>query len=433
MRSGLLLILLFVTLRAFADPPAVEQWSNGFRLLIVPTTSSQVVSAELLIDYSALDEPPAYQGIRQVLLTSMLQGSRDADGTLIHRRLTAVGGAMEGRVQQDMLELSVSMPANALPIGLSALKEVVCHPRLSDAAILAAVAQTRQMAAVAPVGAYETASLLSSQLLYAGHPFATRGLGTPDSLARLTPEVVRGAYQAYILPNASVLAIVGRCDKDAARNQAQALFGLWQDRPRPVRPAVSRPTLARSQLELREAAVTSTCVMLTFPVRGVTDKDFLTLRVIDALLSGGTGARLFQTLREERHLAYQVATDFPSQAACSHFSLYAVTDGAGMEETKAALAAELARLQTTPVGEDELQRAKAYLKGHYLLSHQYSAQYAFDLAWHELVGLGAGYDAGLAAAIDAVTPEDMQRVARNYFTRYYLVVIIPRTTGDMAQ
>ncbi len=430
MRGWMICVALLLLAPVLAAAPTSEHWSNGFRLIILPTTSSQVVSAEMLIDYSALDEPVEQQGIRQVLLTSMLQGSKTCDGNMIRRHLTAIGGSMQGRIHQDMLEFTVSVPAGKLTDGLNALSEVLCHPLLTDEGIRAAIVQSQQQLSFAPVEALDIASLLSYQLLYHGHPFASRGLGTADSLASITPDNVRAAYRDYLLPNAAVLAIVGRCDAVAARGQAQGLFGLWADHPRCQRPAVENPTLASSQSAVRETSVKSTCVMLTFPTCGVTHKDFLAMRLLDVLLGGGTQSRLFRHIREEQHLAYETATDFPSQAQCSHFSVFALTDSSEMEETKSALIAELASLQVTPVSEDELQRAKAYLKGRYLLSHQYSAQHAFDLAWYELVGLGAGYESGLSSGIDAITTQEIQRMARAYFTHYYLVVVIPQTVAS---
>ena len=103
MRGWFAAVCLLLLLPVFAASPASERWSNGFCLVIKPTTSSQVVSVALLIDYSALDEPAACQGIRQVLLASMLMGSRSVDGNTIRRRLTAVGGSLEGRIHQISL------------------------------------------------------------------------------------------------------------------------------------------------------------------------------------------------------------------------------------------------------------------------------------------------------------------------------------------
>jgi len=425
-RLACVLLLLLATQFPWAADLASERWTNGLRLIVRPTTASGVVSAELLLDYSSLDEPPELQGIRQVLVTAMLQGSTKVNGDAIRHKLTAMGGELTGRVGVEMIEFTVTMPADALPIGLAALAEVVCRPQLSDDSIRSAIQRSRQLLSRGPADALGSAELLSQYQLYGPHPFATSGLGWDFTVEQITPEAVRAAYKAYISPRNAVLAVAGRCTAEEARGQARACFGLWTGPAHREHPALDFPTLSASRLELRELPVRSTCVMLTFPVCGAKHEDYLTLRLIDTLLSGGTASRLFRSVREQKHLAYEVATEFPAQAEGSSFSLYALARNGFLEETKKALADALARLQMETVPDEELQRAKAYLKGRYLLSHQYSAQYAYDLAWYEMVGLGAEYDRRLPAAIDAVTAADIRRVARAYFTHYYLIVVIPR-------
>jgi zinc protease len=427
MRALLLLCISLCMLPAWAGDLHTVRLGNGLRVVVLPTTAAQVVSIAMLLDYSALDEPEAQRGIRQVLLNSMLQGSSAVGGSTIQQTLAAVGGRLEGRVHQDVLELSVTVPAQMLTLGMAALTEIVCRPQLAERGFSAALQQAHLTAAQAPYGAVDAALRDSHDLLYAGHPYATRGVGTPDTLAGITPAAVRAAYGQHITPGSSVLAIVGRCDREEGIRTAGELFSTWEDRPRAPRLPAASPLVQASRLALRQTAVRSTCVMLTFPVPGATSDDFLALRLVDCLLSGGTGSRLFRSVREEAHLAYEVATVFPSQGACSHFSVYALTHTSYMEETKAALVEVLAQLQVEPVQPDELARAKAYLNSRYLLSHQYSAQYAFDLAWYELLGLGADYDRILPKQIDALTAADIQRVARTYFTRYFLVVVMPES------
>ncbi len=427
MRYALLLVLALWLLPAWSADPITGTLPNGLRYAILPTTASQVLTIELLVDYSALDE--SAPGLRQVLVTGMLQGSAEAGGNVIRRSITAAGGRLGGLVLQDALEFTATAPSGALREGLTDLAEIVCRPQLADENIDWAVTRTREQQEEEPVGAVETAARQSHELLFAGHPYYSRCLGTPASLAVITPDRVRAAYQGYLSPSNTVVTIVGRCDPEVARAELAIAFGGWQGKRRLPHGAFAVPALPVSRLVLREAPVRNTCVMLTFPVCGVTHPDFITLRVIDALLGGGTGARLFRAIRERQQIAYEVSSIFPSLLDGSSFSVYALVNAEHMEETKKALVSELARLQVDPITETELTRAKAYLKGRYLLSHQYSAQYAFDLAWYEMIGLGAGYDATLQQAIDAVTAADIQRVARAYFTRYYLVVIVPRTVA----
>lgn len=426
---GLLLLLCGLLMLGAAAAPVAERWANGFRLITCPTTSSQVVSIEVLIDYSAFDEPPACQGIRHVLVTSMLQGSPLTSGAEIQRSLASVGGVISGRVHQDALEFSVTVPAGAVAIGMDALAEIICHPALSDRGIRQAIRQAQETATAPATGALEAASRMTYRRIYADHPYASFSLGTPETLSRLTPAMVRLAYWHFVAPDASVMAIVGRVRAVDGQARARAVFADWETRKRLPRFTIEAPTLPTSQLELNEEPVSAACVMLSFPACGATNPDFLTLRLIDVLLGGGTGARLFRSVREKYHLAYEVSTYFPSQALSSHFSLYALTAASRIEQTKGAMTAEITRLQTTPVSDAELQRAKAYMKGRYLLSHQYSTQQAFDLAWYELLGVGVGYDQAFASKVDAITSTEVARVARQYFTHYLLTVVIPNSVN----
>jgi len=407
-----------------------ERWTNGLRLIVQPTTASGVVSVELLLDYSSLDEPPELQGIRQVLVSAMLQGSERVNGTAIRHKLTEVGGTLNGRVGVEMIEFTVTVPADALPIGLAALAEVVCRPQLSDEDIQAAVQRSQTLLGREPADARGSAELLSQYLLYGPHPFATGGLGWDFTVDQITPAAVRTAYRTYFSAENAIIAVAGRCSEEDVQAQVRANFGLWAGAPHPRRPLLEFPTLEASHLELRELPVRSTCIMMAFPVRGAKDEDFLTLRLIDSLLAGGTASRLFRSVREEKRLAYEVSSIFPTQQEGSIFSIYAITRNGFLEDTKAALVDEIVRLQTETVPAEELQRAKAYLKGRYLLSHQYSAQYAYDLAWYEMIGLGADFDRLLPAAIDAITADEIQRVARACFTHYYLIVVMPESNKE---
>jgi len=434
MRRLLLLLLLCLgagALRA-ADDPAPERWPNGLRLVVKPMTASGIVSVEMLIEYSALDEAPRTQGIRKVLLTAMLQGSAQRSGDAIRDALDAVGGTLEGRVHPEMLEFTVTVPASALPAGLDALAEIVLRPALADETIEAARRTVGREQQEPSSGALGAAELLAHRLIFRGHPFMTGGLGTPATLQGVVPEEVRAAYRRYITPGNTVAAVAGRCTVEEARAQVRARFGAWTGGGRRLQLDLGVPALEESELVLRELPVRSTCVMLAFPVVGAKHDDFLALRLIDTLLSGGTASRLFRGLREEKRLAYDTASTYPVMASCSRFTVYAVTRNAEMEEARAALVAVLERLQTDPVPAAELQRAKAYLKSRYLLSHQYSAQYAFDLAWTVLLGQDTARERTLAADIDAITAQDIQRVAQTYFTYYYLIVVMPEVLPDTA-
>ena len=143
-----------------------------------------------------------------------------------------------------------------------------------------------------------------------------------QSLELMTPELVRFAYRNFVVPRQTVIAIAGNISVDNARQQVEDAFNDWPRVATEWPRRWSRPfaTVDASQVTLQELPVANTCVMINFPVCGSLDEDFVPLSVFEALLGGGTGSRLFRTVREEKHLAYEVASRLPVQAHASIFS-----------------------------------------------------------------------------------------------------------------
>lgn len=418
----LLMIILLSASLSLAEPICTTL-PNGLRLITVPNFNSKLVTIDLLIDASSLDEPFQLQGVRQVLLRSMLQGLATGNA------LDSPGGSMEGHIYQDAMEIRIKAPTDSIQAALDKLLQAVTRPTLPEEGVKAAIAQSQHEADIKPTGTVDLAFYYSQALLYENHPYETEGKGTSDTLARLTPEIVSMAYKLFIRPENSYLAIVGNGISEKISQDIETKLAEWKRSQLPgmKRYPVDEPALTGSQLRVREESVQNSCVMMTFPVAGCTQSDFLGLRLIEALLSGGTGSRLFKEVREKQKLAYEVSTRLPITSHDSSFSVYALTDGRSLEKTKAALITVLAQLQTEKVSRKELERAKAYLKGKSLLEHQTSAQYAFNLAWDELIGLGASYDEDVLKDIDALSEDDILRIAGKYFTHYYLVLVIPNT------
>lgn len=428
MRYIVLLCLLSLAIHLEAVLPSRKALPNGLRIMTMPSGASQLVSIEVLIDCSAFDEPATVQGIRLVLLRSMLLGSALHDGTAIRNTMLAAGGILDGRLRQDALEFSVTIPVNNLPTAFAMLDDILCHPLLDETQIRAVIAQAQAEANMPPAGSpVDLADSFAWSLLFSGHPYATAGKGTTESLTRITPALVRLAYQYFIRPERTIISVVGQNLPPNVQNDIAQRFSTWErSAVEHDRATVPIPPLTASQLIVRESPVSNTCIMLAFPVCGYAKSDALTLQLIDTLLSGGTGSRLFRELRERRHLAYDVSTRFPLLASDSYLSLYAVTNGREMEATKVALLEELARLQREPVPDSEILRARTYLKMSFQLRRQSTAQYAFELAWHELLGFSPEYESNYADKIDAISAQDIRRVANTFFTHYYLIVVLPQ-------
>jgi predicted Zn-dependent peptidase len=149
------------------------------------------------------------------------------------------------------------------------------------------------------------------------------------------------------------------------------------------------------------------------------------MRVLAAVLGGGASSRLFVELRDRRGLAYSTGVMTTNRMGPSLFLPYLGTSPANAEAAVAGVLAEVNRLRQDRVEERELARAKAWLLGNLAMDRRTSARHAWYLAFFELVGGGWDWPERFARAVDAVTVDDLSRVADRYLGQPTVVVLRP--------
>jgi len=194
--------------------------------------------------------------------------------------------------------------------------------------------------------------------------------------------------------------------------------------------ATSAPIVARG-LTVRHKDIEQSHLCLGTVAPAQTDADRHVAYVLNTILGGSMSSRLFQHIREERGLAYAVFSNLTSYSDAGMLTIYAgcATDKVG--EVVDLTLAELAALRDTPVGADELRRAKDHLKGSLMLSLENTASRMSHLARQEIYfDHQFGLDETLAG-VERVTAEDVQRIARKYMAldRYTLSIVGPATAG----
>jgi predicted Zn-dependent peptidase len=135
----------------------------------------------------------------------------------------------------------------------------------------------------------------------------------------------------------------------------------------------------------------------------------------NAILGDGMSSRLFQTIREEQGLAYDIGSYFNSYSETGNFVISAGVDSSQTEAAVRAIIQELTRLCETPVAPDELARIKAYIRGSMLLGMEGTHQVASWLGGQESLRSDVLDIDKMVALIEAVTPQDIQQVAQTCF------------------
>jgi predicted Zn-dependent peptidase len=261
---------------------------------------------------------------------------------------------------------------------------------------------------------------------YLAHPYGRHGIGYLSDLETITRQEAVDFYKKYYVPGNLIVAVVGDIDPPAAIAMAENYFGRLPAAPLPD-PVETVEPVQRAQRRVTLYAQSQPVALMGYHKPAATHPDEPVYQALSAILSSGRTSRLYQSLIERKKLASDAGGfgNFPGQKYPNMFVFYAfATPGHTNEEVLAAMHEEIDRLQREPVSEAELLRVKAKAKSEFVqalssgqgLAVQLAQQAALSGDWREL------FDT--IDKINAVTAEDIQRVARATFVPTNLSVAV---------
>lgn len=387
---------------------------NGLRLLVREDPRLPLVSIAANFKAGLLAETPEKNGITRLLAKTLLKGTPTRTAEQLADELESVGGGIGADGGNNSIGATVRVMKPDLARGLNILSDVLRHASLPEKAI--GREREAQLAAIKEDDEEMTsvARNLMRRNLFAGHPFGLRTLGTPETVAKITRDDLLAFRDRYLCARNGVIAVFGAVKADEVKALVEREFEAFRS-GEPAAVAPPQPSLLQAASEVRETRPKQQAVLMTgFLGCDLASPDRAPLELIDEACSD-LGSRLFLRIREQMGLAYFVGTSQLVGLSRGAFTFYLGTDPAKLDEVKAALHEEIEKLAADGLTADELTRAKAKLIGQMDIRNQSNDALAFSCALDELYGLGFDHYTRWRAEIEAVTLDDVRRVARKYF------------------
>ncbi|HZF13201.1 MAG TPA: pitrilysin family protein [Thermoanaerobaculia bacterium] len=397
---------------------------NGLTVYTARLPGVPLVSVELVIPAGAQHDPPGRGGLGTLTASLLDEGTQGKNALEIAAYVEELGGYLTTGADWDEGYLATGLLAQHRRQGLSLLAEVLTSPIFPEREI---ERLRRQRLAEILRRSYDPSSQADDRLtreIYRGTVYASSLLGDEASVSSLTKDEIESFYRSHYAASGSALIAVGDLDPEALLDEVEALFGGvagWAPPPSPeIRPAplpginvhiVDRPGAAQTELRLGHVGVSRK------------DPDFIPLAVMNALLGGKFTSRINLNLRERHGYTYGASTRFVGRLGPGPFLAGAAV---ATESTGAAvreILSELARIRDEPVGEDELADTRSYLMGVFPYTVQTIGDLAKRLEILAVYGLPDDYYDGYVARMEAVTREDVQRVAQGHLDPDHLAVV----------
>jgi len=407
------------TARALASPPALRaapklasyELPGGGRLFAVPRRGVPVVAARVAFQGGLLAEDEARAGLSSFLASMWLRGTRSHSAAGFARSAEGLAAEIDSFAGRNSLGLTLECPSDRLEPALDLLAEVLLEPAFDPEELeherretLAAIERREDQLA-------GRAFLLFAETHYRRHPYRRPLLGSRESVAGFTADLVQAHHERLVRAGNLVVAVAGDVEPDEVAQRVSSRLVELDARPfeEPAAPLEEAPREIRRATLAKEREQ----VHLVIGFRGVSvqDPDRFALEVIAQIL-GGQGGRLFLDLRDRQSLAYSVSASNVEALAPGFFATYIATAPEKLAEARAGLLHQLAALVAAPPGADELERARRYLVGNFAIDLQRNAAHAAHVCLDALYGLGPDAYHRTPALVAAVSAADVQRVAR---------------------
>ena len=422
------LILVLLTLVLPATPvlaaadTAEHKLGNGLRVIVKPDRRAPVVVVMLLYQVGSMDEVNGVTGVAHVLEHMMFKGTAATPAGEYSRAIAAAGGRDNAFTSNDFTGYFAVLQKSRLELALRLEADRMANLILSPeefAKEIKVVMEERRLRTEDRPRALVYEQLMATAL--SAHPYRKPIIGWMSDLENMRVDDAREFYQRWYAPNNAALVVVGDVEPDDVIALAEKYFGAIPARTLPERKPQDEP----AQLGMKRVTVKAPAelpyVLMTFRTPALRDPERewepYALEMLAAVLDGSEAARLHRTLVREEKIASSADASYDSVARGPGFFYLAAapTPGRSAEEVEQALRREMTKIIEQGVDQEELDRVKAQAVAAHVFQRDSMFFQAQQIASLEAAGISHQTLDLQLQKLRAVTPEQVQEVARKYF------------------
>lgn len=430
-------ILLFAQEAALSQINVVErtQLDNGVTVLTKVNPSSEIVALRVYLPVGPRYEQPEQSGLSNLMLRLLQLGTESRDALRIALDVDSIGADFSTDVNKDYGSLVLKTTRATFEQGLDVFFDCLLHPTFPEdrlvnerETILKEIRQEKDSLLT------ETFRLFQKEI-YQDHPYGIPAIGVEETVSTFEREDVRRFYESRLDPGRMVFVAVGNFDPEALRARLKAELGDFPIRREARPPALDGrllPLPTEDRAILFERDCETEWLVLGYLSPSIKSADYAATKVLDSVMGGSMNSRLFTELRDKQGLAYQVGSTYPTRLGPSIYAIYIGAAPENHDAVIAGIAEQVAKICTEAISEEELERAKTYIKGTFIMGQETNMGQSGLYGLFETLGMGYKYVEEYPRQIDAVTAERLQEVAREYLTLYTLTAIRPAATEEKA-
>ncbi len=405
-----------IDVKEITTPGGLEAW-------LVEEHNIPFVSLELRFRGGASLDAPGKRGATNLMVGLLEEGAGDMDARAFARATESLAASFRYDVSDDTISISARFLTENQEDAVSLLRESLVNPRFDEQAIQRVRAQVMSNIRSSLKDPRDLAGMAFDKLVYGEHPYATPLNGTAESVSSLERQDLLDAHKATLARDRVFISAVGDITEDELKSLLDDLLGDLPETGAPL-PEPAEVNLPGG-VKVVDFETPQSVAMFAQPGIDRDDPDFFAAYILNHILGGGSfESRLMQEVREKRGLTYGVYSYLADRDGAQLWMGSVSSANDRIAEAVKVIRDEWARIRDNGVTEQELQDAKTYLTGAYPLRFDGNGPIADITVAMQMENLPTDYILNRNAMVEAVTLEDVNRVAQDLLDPSRLTFVI---------
>ena len=389
---------------------------NGLTVLTERMPGLRSATVGIWVRRGSRHEPESWNGVCHFIEHAVFKGTERRTALDIAVESDRLGGHFDAYTTHEMTGFALKVVDTSVPAAFDLLADMLARPRFDEEELRReqkVIIEEMKMVEDTPD---EFLAELFNAAYFPGHPLGRPIEGTEETVSTFGHERTARFHASAYAPRNLVVAAAGNVEHERLVELAARAFeqgGADAEEVEAVReesPEPAAPIIIKRKKELEQAHL-----IVAAPFPSARDEDRYAASLLSSVIGGGTSSRLWQRVREERGLAYSVGAAGSHFTDAGVFQIYAGTSPEQLDEVLDISLEELRRSLRESVGEEELRLVKDQAVSSILLGLESTSARAGTLARQEIVHGRRIPPEQVIARIEAVTPDDLQRLAREFF------------------
>ncbi|HLN18662.1 MAG TPA: pitrilysin family protein [Patescibacteria group bacterium] len=400
---------------------------NGLRVITVPMVGTQTATVVVMIGVGSRYESEKEAGVSHFIEHMFFKGTEKRPTTLhISAELDSVGGEFNAFTAKDKTAYYVKVDSRHLDRALDVVADMYLHSKMEEKEInreRGTILQELNMYEDTPVAHIGD---IFENLLYGKNPLGREIIGYKKTLKKLNRKDLVSYLKRFYMANDTVIAVAGKFNEKKIITKIKNYF---QEMAKGEKPHIIKfiDKQKKSEVRIKYKKTDQTHFVLGTRAYDFFSPDRFALTLLSVILGGNMSSRLFIEVREKRGLAYYIRSVIENHHDAGYLGVSAGVEHKNLELAVSTIVKEFSKVAKFGVKEEELQRAKDYIKGKTVMGMEESDEVAMFYAAQETMKKEIITTEQIFSQYDKVTLKDISRVARDIFknSKYNLAIIGP--------